>query len=97
MYYAIQVYMNINEGDYMMNGEIRWFDGLRGEGVVRGEDGKSYFVHFTAIQGIDKNNHHWPTDADQLRLKSIDGLKCSYEVYSFGESDQVSNLILKGA
>jgi cold shock CspA family protein len=31
-------------------GTVRWFNDLRGEGVIRDEDGKSHFVHYSAIE-----------------------------------------------
>jgi hypothetical protein len=64
-----------------MKGTIRYFDSLKGEGAVRGEDGKSYFLHFTGIVGIDKNNHQWPTDKDKKRLSNIQGKSCTFTLY----------------
>lgn len=75
----------------MKNGTIRWFDSLSGKGVIRGENGESYYLHFTAIQGINKNNYQWPTDEDQLKLKTINGLNCSYELTYYG----ITKLVLK--
>jgi CspA family cold shock protein len=34
--------------------EVSWFNDGSGEGVVRGENGKNYFVHYSAIQSDDK-------------------------------------------
>jgi cold shock CspA family protein len=31
------------------SGKVRWFDDLKGEGVIRDTDGNSYFVHYSAI------------------------------------------------
>ena len=36
------------------SGTVRWFDDLKGEGVVRDEDGNSYFVHYSAIESDKK-------------------------------------------
>lgn len=59
-----------------LQAEVRWFDYTSGEGMVRLNDGRSVFMHFTAIQGIDKNNHQWPTNDDQLKLRLIAGKRC---------------------
>lgn len=34
----------------MMFGRVSWFNDGSGEGVIRGENGKNYFVHYSAIQ-----------------------------------------------
>lgn len=47
--------------------KIRWFDSLRGTGLVRMPNGDSVNIHFTVIQGFDKNNYQWPSDEDQER------------------------------
>ena len=31
-------------------GTVRWFDDLKGEGVIRDENGNSFFVHYSAIE-----------------------------------------------
>jgi len=50
---------------------LRWIDATSGEGMIRLADGTSLSAHFTAIEGVDKNNYHWPTDADQGRLGKL--------------------------
>lgn len=32
-----------------MKGKVKWFDRKKGYGFIEGEDGKDYFVHFTAV------------------------------------------------
>ncbi len=32
-----------------MEGKIKWYNFKKGYGFVLGEDGKEYFVHFTAV------------------------------------------------
>jgi len=32
-----------------MEGTVKWFNGQKGFGFVQGEDGKDYFVHFSAV------------------------------------------------
>ena len=63
---------------------VRWFDALSGEGMVQLEDGSSWHLHFSAIQGIDKNNYHWPAEKDLPQLKSIGGLSCIVRLYVSG-------------
>ena len=31
-------------------GTVRWFDELKGEGVIRNENGESFYVHYSAIE-----------------------------------------------
>lgn len=63
---------------------IRWFDALSGEGMVRLEDGSSWYLNFSAIQGIDKNNWHWPAEKDRPRLELIGGMPCTVRLYVSG-------------
>lgn len=76
-------------------GTIRWFDSKSGEGFVRRDsDQKSFFVHFTSIAGMDKNNHHWPTEHDQVKFSCIDGLPCEFEMIEDTHFVQVKSLVL---
>jgi cold shock CspA family protein len=36
-------------------GTVRWFDDLKGEGLIRDTDGKSYYVHYSAIESQKKH------------------------------------------
>jgi cold shock CspA family protein len=31
-------------------GTVRWFDDLKGEGLIRDEKGNSFYVHYSAIE-----------------------------------------------
>lgn len=31
-------------------GIVRWFDDLKGEGLIRDKGGRSYYVHYSAIE-----------------------------------------------
>lgn len=35
-------------------GRVRWFDDLKGEGLVRDEEGRSFYVHYSAIETSKK-------------------------------------------
>lgn len=37
-----------------MKGNIRWFDELKGEGLIRGEDGQSYFISHYSVPGFER-------------------------------------------
>lgn len=43
-------------GDFMMEGQIKFFNQEKGYGFITGEDGKDYFVHTTFL----------PPDAPQI-------------------------------
>ena len=32
-----------------MSGSVKWFDARKGFGFITGEDGKDYFLHYSAI------------------------------------------------
>jgi CspA family cold shock protein len=36
-------------------GTVRWFDDVKGEGLIRDENGKSFYVHYSAIQSEKKH------------------------------------------
>lgn len=61
-------------------GTIRWFDGKAGEGMITLNDGQELYCHFTAIEGVDKNNHHWPKEEDQIRLRVLGNRKTRVRV-----------------
>jgi len=81
-----------NSKSLRKNGTIRWFDSMSGEGMVRdAETGKCYFIHFSGINGIDKNNYQWPKDSDKPFLKAIENKSCTFLILE----GQAYNLTLK--
>nr|WP_024822725.1 MULTISPECIES: cold-shock protein [Aminobacterium] len=63
----------------MTQGTVKWFNGSKGYGFITGEDGKDYFVHFSAIQ-VDG-------------FKTLDeGQKVSFDVESGQKGPQASNV-----
>jgi cold shock CspA family protein len=35
-------------------GKVRWFDEVKGEGLIRDEEGNSFYVHYSAIESDKK-------------------------------------------
>lgn len=66
-------------GNILTQGTVKWFNGSKGYGFITGEDGKDYFVHFSAIQ-VDG-------------FKTLDeGQKVSFDVESGQKGPQASNV-----
>lgn len=49
-------------------GEVSWFNDGSGEGVVRGENGKNYYVHYSAIQSDDKRKTLKPNQKVKVQV-----------------------------
>ncbi len=63
----------------MTQGTVKWFNGTKGYGFITGEDGKDYFVHFSAIQ-VDG-------------FKTLDeGQKVSFDIESGQKGPQAANV-----
>ena len=63
----------------MSQGTVTWFNGSKGYGFITGEDGKDYFVHFSAIN-VDG-------------FKTLDeGQKVTFDVESGPKGPQASNV-----
>lgn len=46
-------------------GTVHWFDEKSGEGMIKSEDGKNYYVHYSAIDSKDK----WKSLKDKTKVK----------------------------
>lgn len=51
-------------------GTVHWFDEKSGEGMIKSEDGHSYYVHYSAID----SNKKWKSlkDKEKVRFQLID-------------------------
>jgi hypothetical protein len=79
-------------------GKIRWFDASSGEGFVRcNKTRRTYFVHFTAIEGVSKHNYHWPDAKDKERLSklAVERPEVEFELVEFIDGFQVSKLWIR--
>ncbi len=47
------------------SGIVHWFDRKTGEGLIKSKDGKTYFVHYSAIQ----SNKRWKSLEDRKEVK----------------------------
>lgn len=48
-------------------GTVHWFDEKSGEGIIRGKDGQSYYVHYSAIDSSKK----WKSLKDSKEVKFL--------------------------
>ena len=62
-----------------MEGTVKWFNGQKGFGFVQGEDGKDYFVHFSAV----------PED-----VPLNEGDKVTFDVVETEKGEQAQNIQL---
>lgn len=65
-----------------MNGKFKWYKKEKGYGFVTGEDGKDYFVHFSALP------------KDQLDIRESDNIKVTFDLKSTDRGQQVSTIKL---
>lgn len=51
-------------------GKVSWFDQKSGEGMIKSEDGKLFYVHYSAIESDKK----WKTlkERKDVKFKAID-------------------------
>lgn len=79
--------------DQVFDAKVRWFDALSGEGMVTLSDGRNFYIHYTAIEGMDKNGCAFPAEKDMEFLKTIEGKTCRAKIYvSYGIGGMVSSL-----
>ena len=63
-------------------GKIRWFDSMRGEGIIRDDVGISHMVHFSAFYTPTDRNFHYPSDVMQefLGKNLVKGTNVEFEI-----------------
>ena len=49
-------------------GTVSWFNDGAGEGIVRGENGKNYFVHYSAIESKKKRKTLKPNQPVKIQV-----------------------------
>lgn len=51
-------------------GTVHWFDEKSGEGMIKSDDGHSYYVHYSAID----SNKKWKSlkDSEKVKFQLID-------------------------
>jgi len=71
-----------------LQAQISWFDASSGEGMVRVaatdfSPEMNLYLHFSAIEGISKNNYAWPAEADLPKLRELEagGVPCLVSIY----------------
>ncbi|PIR21913.1 MAG: hypothetical protein COV44_10705 [Deltaproteobacteria bacterium CG11_big_fil_rev_8_21_14_0_20_45_16] len=63
-----------------LRGKVAWFDDIAGKGVVRGDDGELYIVHYSAIKSSSK---YKTLKKDQ---------QVEFALYKGGEHSEVASL-----
>lgn len=77
-------------------GVLRWFDAASGEGMAK-VAGHFVYVHFSAIEGIDKNGYQWPTDADRVKLSALGyNTPARFKVYVSGSGSLMAESVKLG-
>ena len=60
-------------------GHVQWFDKSSGEGIVVGEDGTSYYVHYSTI---DSKSDRTQTIGKQAKRRDLDaGKAVKFQIY----------------
>lgn len=78
------------------NATVLWLDSA-GEGQVQTDNGELLYLHFTCLQGWDKNNYLAPVAADLARYPNgLCGLRCEVTVYENLYSRRVETCDLGG-
>lgn len=72
-----------------LKGRVQWFDETSGEGVVVGDNGKSYYVHYSSI--VPKSERR-TTGKTQRRRILTSGKEVEFEVYTNIYSERVSKV-----
>ena len=66
-----------------MNGKIKWYKREKGYGFIVGEDGKDYFVHYTAL----------PQDMQDAREE--DEMKVTFELKDTDRGPQAVDIVFE--
>ena len=53
-------------------GKVSWFNDGSGEGVIRGENGKNYYVHYSAIESDKKRKTLKPNQKVKIQVLDDD-------------------------
>ena len=61
-------------------GTVRWFDDLKGEGIIRDENGTSFYVHYSAIV------------TDKKRKSLTKGKKVKFQLFEDSHFTQVDKV-----
>jgi len=56
--------MNVRS-EAWQNGVVHWFDEMTGEGLIKDQNGKSYYVHYSAIESSNK----WRNLQDEQKIR----------------------------
>ncbi len=49
-----------------MKGKVKWFNRKKGFGFIDGDDGESYFVHYTAVEKGTFLNENDPVEFEAI-------------------------------
>ncbi len=71
-------------------GQVQWFDKSSGEGVVIGEDGESYYVHYSTIVQNSARTQTIKTKQSRRNLDS--GKSVKFQVYENLYSKRVEKI-----
>lgn len=61
-------------------GTVRWFDGSRGYGYIRSENGQEIFVHYSSVMGGGTQNLHEGDRVEFALQETVRGLQATQVV-----------------
>lgn len=71
-------------------GQVQWFDKSSGEGVIVGENGEAYYVHYSTI--VPKSDHTSTTAKSRARRNLDPGSKVKFQIYENLYSKRVEKI-----